>query len=55
MTLHHEKLETLQPIISSVGCIYENSISYTYNVTLIVYFYSCLPSNKILKDVKKFW
>jgi len=26
MMLHHEKLETLQPIISSVGCLCENSI-----------------------------
>ena len=52
--LHYEKLETLQPVISSVVCLYENIILYKYNVTLIVFFNSCLPSNKILKDVKKF-
>jgi hypothetical protein len=30
MTLHHEKLETIQPIISSVGCLYENNEKYVY-------------------------
>ena len=38
--LHHEKLETLQPIISNVyvGCLCENSILYKYQITLIVFF-----------------
>ena len=53
MMLHHGKLETLQPIISSVGCLYEYSILYKYQITLIV-FYSCLLSNNILKNIKKF-
>jgi hypothetical protein len=33
---HHEKPETLQPIISSVGCLCEHSILYKYQVILIV-------------------
>jgi hypothetical protein len=38
--LHHEKSETLQPIISSVGCLCENSTCYLYKyqVTLMVFF-----------------
>ena len=36
--MHHEKLETLQPIISNVGCLCENSILYKYQITLIVFF-----------------
>jgi hypothetical protein len=39
--------------ISSVGCLYEYSILYKYQITLIV-FYSCLLSNNILKNIKKF-
>jgi hypothetical protein len=38
--LHHEKLETLQPIIIRVGC--EHSILYKYQVTLIGFFFIIL-------------
>ena len=37
MMLTNEKPKTLQPIISSVGCLYENNILYKYQITLIVF------------------
>jgi len=36
MMLNREKPETLQPSIRSVWCLCENSILYTFQVTLIV-------------------
>lgn len=53
MILHHEKPKILEPIISKVICLCENSIVYKYQVTLIA-FDSCLLSSKILRPIRNF-
>ena len=53
MMLYYEKLESLQPIISSECCLCKNTILYKYQVTLIV-FDSFLLSNNLWQDTKKF-
>ena len=40
--LPHEQLETLQPIINSSVCLCEKTISYKYQVVIIVFYSFCL-------------